>query len=250
LNANKKAARVGRLGGFEKRRLFLFRAGGFHAGELGLECGLFAFDLFLATGRFDGFVVLFSHKCLYFVRDLRFRVGTMNFSAGRFNLYLLLLGALLAGGCATGKHSDKQTAALRVHLQSTESISASQTVTVLRSQPLLVPIVVDPILTESHVASASVLETPGGFAVDIQFNQTGTWMLEQYTGANPGKHLAIFGQWSDKAADGRWLAAPVISHRLANGLLSFTPDASRTEAEQFVKGLNHAAKKIRKQLLK
>ncbi len=176
----------------------------------------------------------------------------MNFSARRFNLYLLLLvsGGLLAAGCATGKKSDKQTAALRVHLQSTESISASQTVTVLRSQPMLVPIVMDPILTESHVASASLLETPGGFAVEIQFNQTGTWMLEQYTGANPGKHLAIFGQWSDKLVDGRWLAAPVISHRIANGLLSFTPDASREEAGQFVKGLNNVAKKIRKQTLK
>jgi preprotein translocase subunit SecD len=176
----------------------------------------------------------------------------MNFSAGRFNLYLLLLaaGLLLAGGCATGKKSDKQTAALRVHIQSTESLSSSQTVKVLRSEPMLVPIMADPILTESHVTSASLVETPGGFAVEIQFNQTGIWMLEQYTVSNPGKHLVIFGQWSDKLKDGRWLAAPVIGHRIANGLLSFTPDASREEAEQFVQGLNNVAKKIRKQSLK
>ena len=176
----------------------------------------------------------------------------MNFSAGRFNLYLwtLAVSLLLAAGCATGKKSDKQTAALRVHIQSTESISTGETIKVLRSQPMLVPIVADPILTESHVASASLLETPGGFAVEIKFNQTGTWMLEQYTGSNPGKHLAIFGQWSDKLVDGRWLAAPVISHRIANGLLSFTPDASREEVEQFVKGLNNVAKKIRKQSFK
>lgn len=176
----------------------------------------------------------------------------MNFSAGRFNLYLWILatGLLLAAGCKTGKDSDSQKAALRVHLQSTESISSGETVTVLRSQPMLVPIVADPILTESHVASARLVETPGGFAVEIQFNQTGMWMLEQYTGANPGKHLAIFGQWSDKVKDGRWLAAPVISRRIANGLLSFTPDASREEVEQFVKGLNNVAKKIRKQSLK
>lgn len=176
----------------------------------------------------------------------------MNFSAGRFNLYLWTLGLslLLAAGCATGKKSDKQIAALRVHMQSTENISSGEKITVLRSQPMLVPIVADPILTESHVASASLLETPGGFAVEIKFNQTGIWMLEQYTGSNPGKHLAIFGQWSDKLVDGRWLAAPVISHRIANGVLSFTPDASREEAEQFVKGLNNVAKKIRKQSFK
>lgn len=176
----------------------------------------------------------------------------MSFSAGRFNLYLLLLaaGLLLTAGCATHKKEAKQTAMLRVHLQSTEKISAHETVSVLRSHPMLVPIVTDPILTESHVASATLLETPGGFAVEIQFNQTGMWMLEQYTSANPGKHLAIFGQWSDLVGDGRWLAAPVISHRIANGLLSFTPDASRAEAEQFVGGLNHVAKNIRTQTLK
>ena len=100
------------------------------------------------------------------------------------------------------------------------------------------------------MTSASLVETPGGFAVNIQFNQTGTWTLEQFTGSNPGKHLVIFGQWSDKLVDGRWLAAPVISHRIADGLLSFTPDASREEIEQFVTGLNNVAKKIRKQSLK
>jgi preprotein translocase subunit SecD len=176
----------------------------------------------------------------------------MNFSAGRFNLYLWALAASLSltAGCATGKDKDKQTAAMRVHLQSSESISAGQKINVLRSQPMLMSIVVDPILTESHVSSASVLETPGGFAVEIQFNQTGMWMLEQYTGSNPGKHLAIFGQWSDLAKDGRWLAAPVIGRRIADGLLIFTPDASREEADEFVNGLNNVAKKIRKQSLK
>ena len=176
----------------------------------------------------------------------------MNFSPGRFNLYLLGLGVsvLLAAGCATHKKEEKQTAALRVHLQSSESISANETVSVLRSQPMLVPVITDPILTESHVASASLLETPGGFAVEIQFTATGGLMLEQFTSANPGKHLAIYGQWTDLAADGRWLAAPVISHHIANGLLSFTPDASREEAELFVAGLNHIAKKIRTQSLK
>ena len=49
-------------------------------------------------------------------------------------------------------------------------------------------------------------------------------MLEQYTAANPGRHLVIFGQWGDKLADGRWLAAPLITHRISNGLLAFTPD--------------------------
>ena len=42
--------------------------------------------------------------------------------------------------------------------------------------------------------------------------------------------------------NGRWLAAPSINRLVANGTLTFTPDASREEAEQLVKGLNLAAK--------
>ena len=224
----------------------------FAFGQFGFERNFFAFDLFRATGRFDGFVILFSHKCLYFVRGLRFRVRTMNFSVGRFNLYLLLLATSLLwpSGCATHSKEEKQTAALRVHLQSSENLSASETVSVLRSAPMLVPIITDPVLTESQVLAAKLVETPGGFAIVIQFTQTGALMLEQYTGANPGKHFAIFGQWSDKLVDGRWLAAPVIKGRNASGQLAFTPDASRAEAEQFVQGLNNVAKKIQKQAFK
>ncbi len=175
----------------------------------------------------------------------------MNFSVGRFNLYLLILAAsaLLAVGCATSRKENKQTAALRIHLQSTESVSTGQTVSILRSSPLLIAINADPIITETMVADAKILETPGGFAVALHFNSTGTLIFEEYTGANPGKHFAIFGQWSDKAIDGRWLAAPIISHRNAGGVFSFTPDMSREEAEQLVLGLNNVAKKILKHSL-
>ncbi len=45
----------------------------------------------------------------------------------------------------------------------------------------------------------ALLDTPdGGFAVEVKFDETGGWTLEEYTAANPGKHLAIFGQWGDK----------------------------------------------------
>ena len=175
----------------------------------------------------------------------------MNFFGGRFNLYLLalVLSGLLAAGCASDK-KDKLTAALRLHLQSSENLSANQKISVLRSEPMVVSIAADPFLTEYHVASAKLIDSPGGFAIEVQFNSSGALMLEQYTSANPGKHLAIFGQWSDKLADGRWLAVPLISHRIFDGKLAFTPDASREESEQFVAGLNAVAKKILKQQLK
>ena len=45
-------------------------------------------------------------------------------------------------------------------------------------------------------------------------------------------------------AENRWLAAPVIPSRIGNGVLTFTPDASREEADQIVLGLNNVAKKV------
>lgn len=168
----------------------------------------------------------------------------MKCCARQFNLYLPLLAILgLLCGCRTGDQ-DQQTAALRVHVESTGNVEGSgQTVSVLRADPVLVTIASDPILTEASIIKAAIIQTPGGFAVEVRFDETGTWTLEQYTAANPGRHLAIFGQWGKKLTDGRWLAAPLITRRISNGILAFTPDASRAEADQLVLGLNNIAKK-------
>src|SRR5690242_3999724 len=172
----------------------------------------------------------------------------MNFCPLRFNLYLLLLAVawLPVTGCKTGK-SDKHVAALRIYMESQAQVTGSgETVSVLRVEPVLMKIGGEPMLTEANVTAAALIETPGGYAVEVKFDETGMWILEQYTSANPGRHLVIFGQWSDKAKDSRWLAAPIITRRIAIGVLSFTPDASRQEALQLVTGLNNMAKKIAK----
>ena len=111
----------------------------------------------------------------------------------------------------------------------------------LRADPVLVTITQEPILTEANLVAAKIIDAPGGFAIAVQFDETGTWILEQYSAANPGRHFAIFGQWGEKLADGRWLAAPLITHRIANGVLAFTPDMSRQEADQLVLGLSNTA---------
>jgi hypothetical protein len=78
----------------------------------------------------------------------------------------------------------------------------------------------------------------------VKFDETGSWMLEQATASTPGKHLIIFGQWGETVAETRWLAAPLISRRIGDGVITFTPDASREESQRFVEGLNHTAKKL------
>jgi hypothetical protein len=44
----------------------------------------------------------------------------------------------------------------------------------------------------------------------------------------------------------RWLAAPRITGRIADGRLEFTPDATRDEAERIVHGLNRVAELVAK----
>lgn len=173
----------------------------------------------------------------------------MSFYARRFNLYLLpVLALTLATGCASFHKKDKDVAALRIHIESAaRAPGVTQTISVLRADPVLVNIVTGPILTEANITAARLAETPGGFAVELKFDEAGSWTLEQYSAANPGKHFAIFGQWGEKLANGRWLAAPLITGRMAGGTLVFTPDASCEEAEQLVKGLNLAARNYAKE---
>jgi preprotein translocase subunit SecD len=170
----------------------------------------------------------------------------MSFYRRCFNLYLLATAlGLLGAGCQTGSlgslfhHKNKHMAALRIHLESEATAAGvNKNITIMRSQPVMLNISTEPILTEADVLGARLIDSYGSFAVEVTFEETSGWKLEQYSAANPGKHLAIFGQWSDKLADGRWLAAPLITRRLAGNVLVFTPDASREEAEKLVAGLN------------
>jgi hypothetical protein len=169
----------------------------------------------------------------------------MKVCSRQFNVYLALITALsLSCGCESDKDKNANAAALRVHIEvRPDKTGSTQTISVLRSEPVVVTIAKEFVLTEANVVGAKIIEVPGGFAIQIQFDENGSWVLEQCSATNPGRHFVIFGQWSDKLADGRWLAAPLITHRLANGLLSFTPDMSREEAEQLVAGLTTVARK-------
>jgi preprotein translocase subunit SecD len=98
------------------------------------------------------------------------------------------------------------------------------------------------VLDERDVASAMVIDQPGGlFSVEINFNAHGGRILERVTVVNKGKHLAIFSHFGDQA---RWLAAPIIAARNSGGRLVFTPDATHEEAERIVRGLNNLVRKM------
>jgi len=175
----------------------------------------------------------------------------MKSHSNRFNIYLLAaLAVVSVCGCkSAGKHK-KQLSAFHMHMEvNADASNRSQAVPIYRAQPFLLTIDKAPFLTEGNVAEAKVIDVVGGFDISIKFDRQGTWLLNSFSTANRGRHFAIFVQWTakpgDKIGPGRWLAAPQITKPLTEGMLVFTPDASREECDQIVLGLNNVAKKLK-----
>jgi hypothetical protein len=193
------------------------------------------------------FVGLLAHSALQFRTDSVY-CGTMLICWRRFNLYLLLAAGLaLVCGCkTTGKG---QLCTLRLHEEvHPDATGRSEEVTVHRDPVVLLNIDKAPFLNEGSVKQAKVIDVVGGFALSIQFDRQGSWLLEQKTADLRGRHLAIFSQFhqapGDKLNGGRWLAAPKIMNHITDGLLTFTPDATRAEAEKIAQSLNNVAKRL------
>lgn len=163
----------------------------------------------------------------------------------RFNIYLLLFLALFAlTGCQSAKSKrEHQLATIRVYLESNIEIADhTVVVSIFRAAPMAVNIVKNPFINESVLSAASIVEEHGGFAIKLEFNRYGKTLLEQYSAANPNRRFAIRSQFGvEPNAVDRWLGAPLIPHRIKDGVLIFTPDADRAEAEQIVLGLNNLA---------
>src|SRR6266436_5608165 len=177
----------------------------------------------------------------------------MKICAVQFNLYLrLLLAAGLFCGCQThAGHSDagqkkapkKGYSLVRLHIETNaDGTDKNGPVTVGCQSPFTINVSKDPFVNEKHLVKASLEDDGmGGFALRVQFNRQGAWLLEQYTVANKGRHIAVFAELDDF----RWLAAPLITKRITDGVLTFSPDTSSEEAEKLVLGLTKAIKKER-----
>src|SRR5262245_39633310 len=165
----------------------------------------------------------------------------------RFNTYLLLtLSLVLCGGCQLIKSKRKQQATtLEVHVEARpDRTGHTATIQVLRDHPIAINVEKSPILTEAWVREAKLVQVGDGFALQIKFDDHGTLVLEVCSAENRGRRFAIMAQFGENLRQTRWLAAPVVSRRISDGVLTFTPDATREEAEEIVLGLNNVAKKV------
>jgi preprotein translocase subunit SecD len=169
----------------------------------------------------------------------------------RFNLYLLLaLLAVWASGCASSperkksREQEKQYSTFRLHLESPPDGSVfTASVPIVRANPTMITVTRSPVLDENSVVRAALIETAGGHAIQVQFDDHGRLVLESITSANKGKRMAILCQFPAP----RWLAAPRIAQRNTSGVLVFAPDADREESERIVRGLNNTAVKLKNQ---
>jgi preprotein translocase subunit SecD len=169
----------------------------------------------------------------------------------RFNLYFACALVLaLAGGCANEESKRKHVlTTLDIHLEvPNDSSKLNEAVPIFREKPVMVNVLKEPILTEAHVKDAKVVEMPGGFAIQIEFNRQGTWLLEQVTDENHGKRLAVHCDFGPKLKESRWLAAPRIVTGITDGTFTFTPDATREESDQIVLGLHDIGQELQKHI--
>lgn len=175
------------------------------------------------------------------IRDMRFNIYSQ--------LVALLLALALGAGCKSGKEKDpnkyskRDEASLRFHLEvNRDGQENNGPITVGRQSPFELNVEKRPFLTEFQIEKASVVDDVGGFAISVQFDKQGTFLLEQYTTGHKGRRIGIMAEFGQV----RWIAAPVINKRVGDGLFVFTPDASREEAERIVSGLNRIAFLVKK----
>lgn len=176
----------------------------------------------------------------------------------RINTYLLAAAVAVAAGCATektpedkpkgkSKSSRKTIAVMRLFAQANpDGTSFTQEATIYRANPVRLSVSTSPLITELNIVRAELIDDIGGYSIRLFLDRSGALILENATTSHLNSRLAVYSAWGmDKPGEGRWLSAVYIARRITDGVFSFTPDASREEAEQIVAGLNNMADKLR-----
>jgi preprotein translocase subunit SecD len=164
----------------------------------------------------------------------------------RFNIYLaVVIGLVCANGCASSKSDkEKEASSIQLHLEANQDGTERNTpVPIYRAKPVYVNVEKETFLDEGYLESARVVDQLGGFSIELKFNWQGIRILDGVTTDNSNRRIAIFAKFGK---DPRWLGAPVVRRRISDGVLTFTPDATREEAERIVRGLNNLAVELKK----
>lgn len=177
----------------------------------------------------------------------------MKIYVSRFNIILLLLCCGIFTACQTTKLTPEETALKKkykkekalVHLHLGGAANSSgRTIEIYRQKPIYISVDPVPFVDFRNITDARLVEDQTGFAIQIQLDAHGTFVMDTVTTAQRGKPIAVMAQTGTMQ---RWLAAPLIQQRNASGFFTFTPDATRDEAERIVYGIRNVAKMVRQQ---
>jgi hypothetical protein len=173
----------------------------------------------------------------------------MRTRVSRFNIYLLGLALVLGMvvlGCksAEQKKRDKTVSQLVIYLDAPAGDPDTNRVSVVTLAGVPIGVSRTPILSGGSVEGADLVETEdGGFAVRILFNTHGKLVLDTVSHEHRGRRLVIYVEFGVKdQLTRRYIAAPQMSRWITDGVIIFTPDATREECETIVLGLKNAAK--------
>jgi preprotein translocase subunit SecD len=174
----------------------------------------------------------------------------MTISFARFNLYLAAaLGLMLFAGCKSPEErkkaeDKKELATLSLHLEVAEDgTDRNSPVPIFREKPVYVNVEKEPFLDQGAIEAASVVDALGGFSLRLKFNWQGTLILDGITTDNHKRRIAILAKFGKES---RWLGAPIIQRRISDGILTFTPDATKEEAQRIAHGLNNLVGEVKK----
>lgn len=172
-----------------------------------------------------------------------------------FNFILLLILALALAGCETTKQTPREKAdakkhkkertAIAFYLEASTRANSGNSVPIYRKSPIYVAVRSEPFLHSANVEEARLVEFQDGFAIQVRFDTHGAFVLDNVTGGNKNRRIAVFVRLYPDS-ETRWLAAPMITQRNETGVVTFTPDATREEAERIVRGINNAVKEFKR----
>src|SRR4051795_1563256 len=103
----------------------------------------------------------------------------MMFCWRRFNIYFLLALTLIAGpSCRSTKPTEstknkplRQLTRLSIYLETrADASNRHQVASIFREHPIPITVEKSPFLNEHYIAEASIVETVGGFTIQLQFD--------------------------------------------------------------------------------
>ena len=172
---------------------------------------------------------------------------------GRINMIFAIL-ACAGLGCNSPKTSPpnettavpaKQATLMQFHIETNpDPTGRTMEAPIFRANPFHLTVQREPVLDEAFMENVQLVDTDemGGYAIKVTFNKFGTRRLDALSVEHRSQRLAVHAEWTEA----RWLGAPVLNKRISDGVLIFSPDATREETERIVRGLSNVVSHLQK----